>query len=98
MQPYPKGLAYSCKRVLVELEDEPVELGRDADEHFANNVDHLSMVRINGTSSPRASGEEYATVLLRNEQPYRDPLFRCRYRRRVRKVSADRQLALCRGP
>src|SRR5438128_2405930 len=98
MRRRPEELGYSCGRLLVELENKPIQFCRDADEDLADDVDHLAMLGINSAAAARAGGKKDGAVLGREKQPDCNALFWCRYRLRVWQVAADRHLTLCRGP
>src|SRR5438034_9072717 len=83
---------------LVELENKPIQFRRDTNEDFANDVENLAVVRINGAAPARAGREEGVAVVGREKQSHCDALFRCRYWLRVRQITADRHLTLCRRP
>src|SRR5215475_11974891 len=45
-------------RVLMQLPNKPVELRRDSQEDFADNMDHFAMLRVNGATPARTGSEE----------------------------------------
>src|SRR5213593_2738790 len=94
----PRRTRLFMKAALVELENKPIQFRRDPDEHLADDVDHLAVVRINGAAPARAGREEGVAVVGREKQSHCNALFRCRYGLRVRQIPADRHLTLCRGP
>src|SRR5215468_1009489 len=54
-------------RVLVKLPDEPVQLRRNSQEHFANDMDHFALLSINGASTAGTGSEEQVAVLRRKD-------------------------------
>lgn len=64
----------------MKLPNEPVELRRDSQENFADDVNHLALLSINGASTASTGGEEKLAVVRRKDQAYRDALFRRGYR------------------
>src|SRR5213079_3498593 len=80
------------------FDDEPVELGRDADDHATEDLDRRNIVRVDRPPTAGASSEEDVFILPLCEESHCDALFGCRYRRGVREVAVDWQLALCRRP
>src|SRR5215831_12055 len=76
----PRRTRISMWAALVELENKPVDFRRHPDEHFANDVDHLSMFGVNGASTTGTGCEEKLAVLRRKDEAYRDALFRCGHR------------------
>src|SRR5215471_1332035 len=48
---------FMAGRSLMELENKPIEFRGNPDEHFADDMDHLAMVRINRASAARAGSE-----------------------------------------
>ena len=73
---------------LSELDDEPVDLGRDADEDLADDVQELPVLGVDRAMAAGAGGEENFLVLPVDEQPHGDALFR---RRRPPECSAGRR-------
>src|ERR1700746_3398070 len=65
---------------LMKLPNEPVELRRASQEHFAHDVDYLSMRRVNSASPTCAGSEQKLAILRRKDEAHRDALFRCGYR------------------
>jgi len=65
---------------LMKLPNEPVQLRLNSQEDFPHNVDYLAMFGVNGAPSARAGSEEKLAVLGREDEAYRDALFRCGYR------------------
>src|SRR5882724_8588010 len=80
------------------FDDEPVELGRDADDHTADELDHLMLLRVDRSLTAGASSEEDVFILPICDESHCDALFGCRHGHGVGEVAADRQLALCRRP
>src|SRR6266581_7279780 len=80
------------------FDDEPVELRLDADDHAADELDHLMLLRVYCPLTAGASGEKDVFILPVCKESYRDALFGRHHRLRVRQVPADRQLALCCRP
>src|SRR6266576_1708785 len=80
------------------FDDEPVELGRDADDHATDDLDRRNIVRVDRSPTAGASSEKDVFILPICEESYCDALFGRDHRLRVRQVPADRQLALCRRP
>jgi hypothetical protein len=64
----------------MKLPNEPVELRRNSQKHFAHDVNHLAMCGVNCASTARTGGEEKLAVFRRKNEAYRDALFRCGYR------------------
>src|SRR5262249_30651903 len=67
-------------RLLMKLPNEPVELRRDSQEDFADDMNHLALLSINRAAPARASCKEKLAVLRRKDEAHRDALFRCDYR------------------
>src|SRR4029077_12153344 len=80
------------------FDDEPVELGRDADDHATEDLDRCNIVRVDRSLTAGASSEEDVFILPFREESHCDALFGCRDGRGVGKVAVDWQLALCRRP
>src|SRR3982751_956502 len=80
------------------FDDEPVELGCDADDHATENLDRLNIVSVDCAPTARASSEEDVFILPICEESHCDALFGCRHGRGVREVAVDWQLALCCRP
>src|SRR5438093_6218562 len=76
------------------FDDEPVELRLDADDHAAEDLDHLMLLRVNRSLTAGASSEKDVFILPVCEESHCDALLRRDHRLRVRQVAADRQLAL----
>src|SRR5437762_14276799 len=56
------------------FDDEPVELGRDADDHATEDLDRLTMVRIDRSPTWGASSGEDVFILPLCEESHRDGL------------------------
>src|SRR5436190_13612178 len=80
------------------FDDEPVELRLDADDHAADELDHLMLLRVDCSLTAGASSEKDVFILPVCEESHCDALFGRHHRLRVRQVPADRQLALCCRP
>src|SRR5204863_5837576 len=80
------------------FDDEPVELGRDADDHATEDLDRLNIVRIDRSPTSGASSEEDVFILPLSEESHCDALFWRRHGRGVGEIAADRHLTLRRGP
>jgi hypothetical protein len=64
----------------MKLPNEPVDLGRNSQENFAHDVDHLAVLGVNGTSTAGTGGEEKLAVFRRKDEPHGDALLRYGYR------------------
>src|SRR6266516_4017293 len=80
------------------FDDEPVELRLDADDHAADELDHLMLLCVDRSLATGASSKKDVFILPVCEESHCDALFRRDHRLRVRQVAADRQLALCCRP
>src|SRR4029077_18026138 len=80
------------------FDDEPVELGRDADDHATEDLDRRNIIRVDRSLTASASSKEDVFILPIGEKSHCDALFGRRYGRGVREVAVDWQLALCRRP
>src|SRR5258705_10468049 len=80
------------------FDDEPVELGRDADDDAAEDLDRRNIIPVDRSLTASASSKEDVFILPLCEESHCDALFGCRYGRGVGEVAVDRQLALCRRP
>jgi len=63
---------------LMQFGHEPVQLRRDANEDFADDVQEFYMVGVDSAAAARARREEKAPILFGQKQPDRDALFRRR--------------------
>ena len=77
-----KDEVFHAERALVELEDEPIDLGRDADEDLADDVQELPVLGVDRAMAAGAGREEKFLVLRLDEQPHRDALLGRRRRLR----------------
>src|SRR4051812_11127143 len=82
----------------MKFEDEPVDLGGDADEDLPNDMKELQLFRVDGAATLRASGEEQFLVLGVDDQPHGDTRVRALPWKGGGQVAVDRHLALSRGP
>src|SRR5205814_4985798 len=80
------------------FDDEPVELGRDADDHATEDLDRLNIVRVNRSLTAGPSSEEDVFILPFCEESHCDALFWRRHGSGIGEVAADRHLTLRRGP
>src|SRR5438477_7311654 len=80
------------------FDDEPVELGRDADDHATEDLDRLNIVRIDRSPTSGASSEKDVFILPFCEESHCDALFWRRHGHGIGEVAADRHLTLRRGP
>src|SRR5436190_18465817 len=94
----PGRMRYFMRRALVKLEDEPVNLGRDAHEDLADDVNHLPVLGVDRAGSHRACGEEEILVPRFDQKPDRDAVLEQAQPRCGSHKTADGHLALCRGP
>src|SRR5437763_8802111 len=76
------------------FDDEPVELGRDADDHATEDLDRLNIVRVNRSLTAGPSSEEDVFILPFCEESHCDALFWRRHGRGIGEVAADRHLTL----
>src|SRR5215469_2047368 len=65
---------------LVKLPNEPVELRRDSQEDFADDMNHLALLSINGASTAGTCSEEKLAVFRGKHEAHRDSLFWRGYR------------------
>ena len=64
----------------MKFPNEPVKLSRNPQEHFAHDVNHFALFRVNGSSTSGTRSKEKLPVLGRKDEAYRDALFRRGYR------------------
>src|SRR5262249_23320293 len=83
-----------CRRMSVQLEDQPVEVRADAQNHLADDVDVVAVLRVDRAVPDRPRREEYASVRGRDVEPEREATWRQGLRARERNVRAHRDLAL----
>src|SRR5436190_9598900 len=67
---------FLIRRVSMQFEDQPVYLGTDADDHFAEDVDHVSAVGVNRPGAVRTRRQEKVLVLGVRQQPDREAIGR----------------------
>src|SRR6266478_6658586 len=65
------------------FDDEPVELGRDADDHATEDLDRLNIVRIDRSPTSGASSEEDVFILPFCKESHCDALFWRRHGRGI---------------
>src|SRR5213076_2540443 len=65
------------------FDDEPVELGRDADDHATEDLDRRHIVRVDRSLTAGASSEEDLFILSICEESHCNALLGCRYGRGV---------------
>ena len=54
----PRRTLVFMRRLLVELEDEPIHFGRDAHENLAHDLDHFAVLGVDGAPTVRTGGKK----------------------------------------
>src|SRR4029077_14891525 len=80
------------------FDDEPVELGSDADDHATEDLDRRIIVRVDRSPTAGASSEEDVFILPLCDESHCYARFGRRHGHGVGEVAVDRQLALRRRP
>src|SRR6478735_8427535 len=94
----PRMILGDCMSASVEFQDQPIELGADADDDLADDVDHVRLLGVDRPGAVRAGREEDFLVLTIGQQPHRQAVGRDRCDAAGAVHAADGQLALRGGP